>query len=245
MEHAYDGGNLLLDGLPREERLRVSEGLSAVTLSAREAVAVADEPFEFLYFPIDAILSVVALFSNGATSEVGAVGREGFAPTEALVAARGAFRSSFCQVPGRVARMHRKTFEREIGSLPHFAALLQRNAAARLFTAEQLTACNITHTLGERCARWLLMTSDRVGRAEFPLTHEFLATMLGVRRAGVTEAAGRLQDIGAIRYRRGNITILDRELLIAHGCECYRSIAASFEAALAPLPAMRSPVAGR
>ena len=234
MDRAYDGGNRLIDDLPRDELLRISADLATVTLSAREAVTVADEPFAFLYFPIDAILSIVALFSNGETSEVGTVGREGFAPAEALTGARAAFRSTFCQIAGRAARMHRETFEREIGSLPRFAALLQRNVAARLFTAEQLTACNITHTLGERCARWLLTTSDRVGRAEFPLTHEVLATMLGVRRAGVTEAAGRLQDVGAIRYRRGSIAILDRELLIAHGCECYRSIAASFEAALAP-----------
>ena len=245
MDHAYDGGNLLLDVLPREELLRISEGLSVVTLTAREAVTVADEPFEFLHFPIDAILSVVALFANGETSEVGTVGREGFAPTEVLVDPRTAFRSTFCQVSGRLARMHRAWFEREIGSLPRFASFLRRNAAARLFTSEQLTACNITHSLSERCARWLLMTSDRAGRLDFPLTHEFLAVMLGVRRAGVTEAAGRFQDIGAIRYRRGNITILDRELLAAHACECYRLTAAAFDAALDPNRSFGAAIAER
>lgn len=206
--------------------------LHVVPFQLRDPVAIAGEPLTHVTFPIDSIFSVVAQFGSGFTAEVGTVGREGFLPAEVVAGVPAAFRTTFCQVPGRGAVMHRSVFERAFADQPAFASQVRRQAGARLFTSEQLTACNLAHPVLQRCARWLLMTMDRVGRPDFPLTHEFLAMMLGVRRAGVTEAAGELQRAGAIRYRRGNVTVLDPALLRASACECYEATAAIESAAV-------------
>jgi CRP-like cAMP-binding protein len=109
---------------------------------------------------------------------------------------------------------------------------VRRNLSARLFTSEQFTACNAKHTLRRRCALWLLMTYDRVGRTEFALTHDLLSIMLGVRRAGISVAAASLQRSGAIQYSRGLVTVLDAALLEEAACECYASSREAFEVAL-------------
>jgi CRP-like cAMP-binding protein len=230
---AYGGGNRLLDGLPEADKSALVGSLHVVSFGVRDPIAVTGEPQVHVAFPIDAVFSIVALFSSGQTAEVGTVGREGFLPLEIIAGAKGALRTTFCQVPGRGAVMHRSVFEQAFAERRAFALQVQRNASARLFVSEQLTACNLSHSVVQRCARWLLMTMDRVARPDFLLTHEFLAMMLGVRRAGVTEAAGQLQRAGAIRYRRGNITVLDPALLRAASCECYDATNAVQEAALA------------
>ncbi len=235
MYQAYSGGNRLLDSLPEADRTALVESLHVVSFAVRDPIAIPDEPLEHVSFPIDCIFSVVALFGSGDTTEVGTVGREGFVPAE-IVAGMGPLRMTMCQVPGRGALMHRAAFQRTFAERPAFARQVQRNASARLFISEQLTACNLNHNVVQRCARWLLMTADRVGHPEFPLTHEFLAMMLGVRRASVTEAAGELQRSGAIRYRRGNIMLLDRPLLLGIACECYGATSDVQEAALADHP---------
>jgi CRP-like cAMP-binding protein len=128
--------------------------------------------------------------------------------------------------------MRRDVFRRTLLESGELARLTQRNVSARLFASEQFSACNLMHPVVERCARWLLMTRDRVGRNDFGLTQDFLATMLGVRRAGVTQAAGRLKHAGAIEYRRGHVTVLDEAVLVAACCECYGMTREAFEAAL-------------
>ena len=230
---AYGGGNLLLDHLPDAVQSELIGLLHVAPFAVRDPVTVIGEPFAHVAFPIDCIFSIVAQFRSGEQTEVGTVGREGFAPAEVVHGAQAALRSTYCQVPGRAAVMHRAAFDRVLAAGGTFAELVQRNLGARLFTSEQLTACNLTHNVLQRCARWLLMTRDRVGRPDFRLTHEFLAIMLGVRRAGVTEAAGQLQRLGAIRYRRGNITVMDEALLLDASCECYAATNGIFEAALA------------
>jgi CRP-like cAMP-binding protein len=109
---------------------------------------------------------------------------------------------------------------------------MRRNVQASLFTAQQFTACNTKHSVLQRCARWLSMTADRVGSTEFTLTHDFLSIMLGVRRAGVTEAADALQKLGAITYRRGRVIVLDADLLNTTACECYEACKHAFAIAL-------------
>jgi CRP-like cAMP-binding protein len=106
---------------------------------------------------------------------------------------------------------------------------MRQTVSATLFSAQQYAACNLKHTLLQRCARWLLMTADRAGGPEFVLTHEFLSIMLGVRRAGVSEAAGSLHSLGAVSYNRGKVTVLDAVLLEGASCECYRSCKTAFE----------------
>jgi CRP-like cAMP-binding protein len=232
VSQAYEGGNRLLDCIPSAERSIFQDALHVAAFAIRDEVVTQDESPREVLFPIDCIFSIVALLQNGTTIEVGTVGREGFVPGEAIADAPLALRSTFCQVPGRAAVMERGAFERAFAAGGTFALLVRRNAASRLYISEQLTACNLVHSIVQRCARWLLMTRDRVGREEFPLTHESLAMMLGVRRAGVTEAAGQLQALGAIRYRRGHITLVDRGLLLARSCECYAATTGIVEAAL-------------
>ncbi len=239
MYQAYTRGNRLLDELPGPEASLLHSSLHVVPVAVRAMMTSAGEPFEHLVFPIDSIMSVVAMFGDGATTEVGTVGREGLVPLEVLARERLAQRSTFCHVAGHAAIMHREVFLRAMEQSPHFASLVHRNANARLFTAEQLTACNAKHDLIHRCARWLLMTRDRVGGNEFRLTHEVLAMMLGVRRAGVTQAAGQLQATGAITYHRGTIMITNEQRLGAAACECYPLIKRVFDEALSvPAPSV-------
>ena len=174
-------------------------------------------------FPIDAVLSVVATLENGDSVEVGTVGSEGFVESDAALGSGLSQRTSFCQVGGMVGRMTIGRFEARMTSGP-FARLMRRNVRAALFSAQQFAACNVKHSILQRCARWLSMTDD--------LTHEFLAIMLGVRRASVSEAADALQTMGAITYRRGAVTIVNRKLLNTTACECYEACKDAFAVAL-------------
>ncbi len=228
--HLY--GNRLLDAYPNRDDERTAGGMHVRTLDRLETSHDAGEPFGHVDFPIDAVLSVFATFLNGDVCEVGTVGCEGFLEAEAALDVGAAHRPSSCQVAGRVVRMPLETFRRELRSSVPFARIVRRNVSARLFTAEQFTACNVKHALIERCARCILMTRDRVGRAEFALTHDVLATMLGVRRASVSVAAEKLQLMGAITYRRGIVTVSDNDLLYAAACECYESSRNAFEQSL-------------
>ena len=232
MLQAYEGGNRLLDALPRAEIFGLIGELEVVMMPARASIQEPDASFRSVDFPIDAVYSVIAALSNGDACEVGTVGREGFIAAEAVLGVSVARRTVVCQVPGRIARMRTDAFARILPDSPELARLAQRNVAARLFAAEQYTTCNLMHTVVARCARWLLMTRDRVGRDQFPLTQDYLATMLGVRRAGVTQAATSLRSIGALEYHRGNVSIISAPLLERAACECYQATRDAFENAL-------------
>jgi hypothetical protein len=228
--HLY--GNRLLDARPSPERERMPPGTHIRTLKRWEATNEGGGPFGHVDFPIDAVLSVFAIFVNGDVCEVGTVGCEGFLEADAALDVDTARRPSSCQVAGRVVRMPIETFREELRSSVPFARIVRRNVSARLFTAEQFTACNVKHALLERCARCILMTRDRVGRDEFALTHEVLATMLGVRRASVSVAAEKLQQLGAITYRRGVVAVRDADVLLGSACDCYQSSKHAFERSL-------------
>lgn len=229
----YEGGNRLLDALPAERRIGLTLDLRVVNVDRREHATEAGVVFEHVDFPIDAVYSIVASDRHGEIAEVGTVGREGFVPAQLAVGSMLARRTTTCQIGGRVARMPVPAFRHALETDVIFSEFAHRNIDARLFAAEQLNACNLMHSVIERVARWLLITRDRVGRDEFPLTHDFLATMLGVRRAGVTQAAGSLQQAEAITYRRGQVTVRDPERLERAACDCYRATREVYEAALA------------
>ncbi len=176
-------------------------------------------------FPIDAVLSVVATLANGDTVEVGTVGREGF--VEADAALELADRAAQLVLPGRRAgrrACRSDRFQRRMATSAPFARLMRHNVSATLFSAQQFAACNSKHPVIQRCARWLLMTADRVGDTRFELTHDFLAIMLGVRRAGVSEAAEALHRLGAIEYHRGTVTIVDLGALRAASVRVLRRL---------------------
>ncbi len=228
----YSSGNLVLDALPAPDLVGLGGDLEIVALTARQFTQALGGTMEHVDFPIDAVLSVVATLTNGDTVEVGTVGRESFVEADAALELRLAPRSSFCQVRGLVARMPIGRFQQRMASSVPFARLMHHNVSATLFSAQQFAACNSKHPVVQRCARWLLMTADRIGDTHFELTHDFLALMLGVRRAGVSEAAESLQRLGAIEYRRGTVTIVNLGVLRTASCECYEVCRAAFEASL-------------
>ena len=229
---AYLSGNRLLDALPPSDRVDLEADLEIITIAAHKFTNSVGGVVGHVDFPIDAVLSVVATLENGDTIEVGTVGSEGFVESDAALGSPLSQRTSFCQVRGTVGRMTIGRFEARMATSGSFARLMRRNVRAALFSAQQFAACNVKHSILQRCARWLSMTEDRVGKATFTLTHEFLAIMLGVRRASVSEAADALQTMGAITYRRGAVSVVDRELLNATACECYEACKLAFAASL-------------
>jgi CRP-like cAMP-binding protein len=228
----YSTGNRLLDALPRSDRIGLEADLEILSIAAHKLTQSVGNAMSHVDFPIDAVLSVVATLENGDTVEVGSVGSEGFVESDAALNCAVSQRTSFCQVRGTIGRMTIERFEARMTGSATFARLMRRNVRAALFSAQQFAACNAKHSVLQRCARWLSMTEDRVGNPEFNLTHEFLAIMMGVRRASVSEAADELQTSGAIRYRRGAVTVLDRKLLNSSACECYEACKLAFTASL-------------
>jgi CRP-like cAMP-binding protein len=224
-------GNLLLQTLPRDVLSRLQPDLEIVTLDFKKMLYKPGETIPYVYFPVSAVASVITVMENGDKVEVGTVGREGFVGLPVVFDSGEAPSSaeSFAQVPGEALRMDAGVFLERLQRVPSLHALILRYAGTFFVQVAQSTACNRLHTIDERCARWLLMTHDRVGSDHVPLTQEFLSQMLGVRRASVNAVAGLLQKSGLIRYSRGTITILDRKGLEAASCECYQVIRKEYE----------------
>lgn len=220
--------NRILAALPPGELARLRSRLTTVVLEQKDSVWQPNQPFQQVYFPLDAVVSVLAV-ARGGVVEVGTIGNEGMVGLPAFLGAETSPGMAFCQVPGRAERMPIKSFLREVGRAGAFRRVLHRYTQAFMTQVSQSTLCNRLHSAEQRLARWLLSVADRVGREEFPLTHEFMAQMLGVRRATVTETAGALQRAGLIRYSRGTITIQDRRSLERVACECYRIVRDEFD----------------
>jgi CRP-like cAMP-binding protein len=161
---------------------------------------------------------------DGLAVEVGTIGNEGMVGTPVLLGADLSPTRAFAQVPGEALRMRTVLFKEEMQNGGPLPDLVRRYTQAMVNQISQSVACNHLHSVGQRMCRWLLMTHDWVGADEFPLTHEFLAQMLGVRRPSVSVVAGILQKAGLIRYHRGRITVLDRKGLEAASCECYEVV---------------------
>jgi CRP-like cAMP-binding protein len=228
----FSSGNHLLDALPPSDLAGIEHELEIVTLSAHQFTHAIGGTMHHVDFPIDAVLSVVATLLNGDSVEVGTVGCESFVEADAALESSISSRTSFCQVKGRVGRMSVEHFDERMKTSAPFARLMRHNVRATLFSAQQFVACNAKHSVLQRCARWLSMTADRVGSEQFTLTHDFLSIMLGVRRAGVSEAADALSRLGAIRYARGVVTVLDKDVLEGAACECYHACRQAFATSL-------------
>ncbi|HLH24765.1 MAG TPA: Crp/Fnr family transcriptional regulator [Chloroflexota bacterium] len=221
--------NRLLAALPAEDFERLRPHLEVVRLLTRQTVYKSREPITHLYFPQMCMVSLVALADGSATVEVATVGNDGVVGLPIFLGADRIVGQAVCQIPGPALRIEAGIFREQMGVGSRLHALLQAYTLALLTLIAQTAACNRLHSMAQRCARWLLMTHDRVGVEEFPLTQEFLAQMLGVRRASVTGAAGVLQKAGWIQYRRGQITVVDRAGLETACCECYRIITDEFD----------------
>jgi CRP-like cAMP-binding protein len=217
-------GNQLIDGLPAQDIERLKPHLEAVPLVQKQTINAPGAPIEQIYFPVSGIVSMIATLDDGVAVEVGVIGSEGMVGTPVLLGSETASNEAFVQLNGTALRMPTGALLDEIEQSRNLRLRLLRHAQALSFQVAQSAACNARHVVEERCARWLLAAHDRAEGNELGLTHEFLGIMLGVRRAGVTVAAGSLQQAGLIRYRQGRITILDRERLEQAACECYRLI---------------------
>ncbi len=194
-----------------------------VAIETRESVWERDQPIPYVHFPEDCVISLVTELDDGDKVEAMTVGNDGLAGL-AIANGLSSSRLMACgQITGQSRRIAVDDF-RKLMMLPGLDRLLHRYSQFVFETVSQSAACNRLHVIEERCARWLLMSNDRVGRDRFDLTQEFLAEMLGVRRPGVTVAMGFLEKAGFIAHGRGNITVVDRAGLEKASCECYRTV---------------------
>jgi len=217
--------NRLLGALSADDYRWIQPHLETVEMKAGDVLADENQPFTHVYFMGTGVASITNRVAGG-TVEVGTVGNEGLVGLGVYLDGGGIPSRTFVQVPGSGKRMLAAAFAAGAEERPALQKILRRYVQAYLIQVAQTAACNRAHSVDKRCARWLLMTHDRVGGGHtFPLTHQFLAYMLGVRRAGVTVAAGILQKAGLIHYTRGSITISDRKGLEEAACECYGIVA--------------------
>jgi CRP-like cAMP-binding protein len=214
------GRNRLLASLTAEEIERLMPSLESVPLLTGMPIYEPNERITHVYFPISGIVSMTSDMREG-TVEVGTVGREGMTGLPLVLRADTMPTRAFVQVPGHSYRMRDEDLHLAMNESPRFERLLLRYALALFDQSAQHAACNRLHALEARCARWLLMTHDRVDGDVLALKQQFLAEMLGVHRPAVTLAAGALQRAGVIRYTRGKVTVLDRPALERASCECY------------------------
>ncbi len=216
--------NRLLAALPNKVKARLEPNLERVSLPFKEVLYESRELIEYLYFPINAVVSVLTIVEEYTLAEVGLVGNEGMVGLSVFLGIEATPFKAIVQVPGEAMRMRADVFKDSVNLDNPLHGLLLRYTHALMFQISQSAACNPHHSVEERCCRWLLMTRDRVQSDQFPLTHEFLSQMLGVRRASITVVAGRLQKAELIRYSRGQMTILDSLGLEAVSCQCYRLV---------------------
>jgi len=236
--------NRLLRTLPEAELSRLTPAFERVCLASRQLAFDVDRPIESVYFPEDAVFSVLGVMTDGSAVETASVGWEGMVGLPVFLGAESAPAQAFCQIPGVALRLDAGTLQGEAARGGALRSILDRYTQAYITQVAQSSACNRVHTMRQRCARWLLDMHDRVRRREeFPLTQRFLSQMLGVRRATVTEAARSLQHAGLIAYVHGRVTVCDRHGLEAVACECYAIVRREF-ARLLEGRASASPLAG-
>jgi CRP-like cAMP-binding protein len=216
--------NRVLAALPRKDlESLLLPHLKIVDIKQKQVIYDIGDPFDAVYFIEKGVASVLTMMEDGASIEVGMIGFEGIMPIAALLGEKKSEQHIVMQLPGSAAKI----------SLDHCMAAFEKSSDFRrkilYFTnsfinlSAQTAACNRLHSVEQRLARWLLMSSDRFQSMTLPLTQEYISNMLGVRRVGVTETAGELQRLGLIRYQHGNITIVDQAGLKKVACECYSS----------------------
>src|SRR5919198_1056003 len=217
-------GNRLLARLPRDEYERILPHLERVSFSLGEVVYESGGQMAHVYFPTNAIISLLYVMENGSSAEMGVTGNDGLVGIALFMGGDSMPNRAVVQSAGDAVRMRAKVLQDEFKRGGAFQRLLLRYTQALITQMSQTAVCNRLHAIEQQLCRWLLLSRDRLDSDELVMTQELIANMLGVRREGVTAAAGRLQEQGLISYVRGRIRILDRPGLEAVGCEWYRGV---------------------
>jgi CRP-like cAMP-binding protein len=221
--------NEILRALPSRERESLLPKLEFVRLKTHQLLHETGDTLRSAYFPNSGLVSILSVFPDGKSVEVGLVGREGFIGLPLVAGFRTTPTRAITQIEGSAFRVDSETL---VGLLPQCAMLerrLQQFAQILAMQVTQIAACNRLHEVNERLARWLLMSADRIGSNSVPLTQELIAQMLGTRRSSVTVAAGMLQKAGLIAHTRGDVKIVDRPKLEEAACECYEIMVRQIE----------------
>jgi CRP-like cAMP-binding protein len=221
--------NRILGRLPSKDFQRLRKHMKLEELPLGKSLFDPYVPIEHVYFPEDGVASLLTRLDDGIETEVATVGREGMVGLPAFLGVESVPGRAIWQVSGKALVLPTKVLRKETRQGGALNDALRVYAQGLFTQISQSASCNRRHEIVQRCSRWLLMTHDRVNGDEFELTQEFLSKMLGVRRAGVSVAAGILQKVGLIKYSRGRIRILDRDGLEAISCECYRIVREEFD----------------
>jgi CRP-like cAMP-binding protein len=213
--------NHILDALPAAERERLFSHLKLVPMPLGRAVYESGDPLRHIYFPTDCIVSLLYVLENGSSAEIAVVGNEGAIGVSLFMGGETTPSRAIVQSAGSAYRLAERRLKAEFNRHGQLLHVLLRYTQSLITQMSQTAVCNRHHSVDQQLCRWLLLSLDRLDSSQLNMTQELIANMLGVRREGVTEAAGKLQKEGVIRYARGQITVLDRPRLEQLSCECY------------------------
>ncbi|MCD2450382.1 Crp/Fnr family transcriptional regulator [Methylicorpusculum oleiharenae] len=213
--------NHLINALPAEDQARLIHLLELVPFTLGKVLYESGDTLRYVYFPVDAIVSLLYVMESGASAEIAVVGNEGVIGVALFMGGESTTNRAIVQSAGYAYRLSGKGFKKELNRHGQLMNLMLRYTQSLLTQMAQTAVCNRHHTIDQQLCRWLLLSLDRLLCNQLVMTHELIANMLGVRREGVTVAALKLQELGVIEYHRGHITVLDRPKLEKLCCECY------------------------
>ncbi|MEP6947264.1 MAG: Crp/Fnr family transcriptional regulator [Acidobacteriota bacterium] len=221
--------NHLLEALPHEEFDRIKPHLESVSLKLGHVLYESGDKMSHIYFPTTAIISMLYIMENGGTAEIGIAGNNGLIGMALYMGGETTTSRAVVQSAGEAVRMKKKDLVEEFKRGGIFQDIMLRYAQFMITQISQTAVCNRLHTVVQQLCRWLLINHDQLPADKLVMTHDLIANMLGVRREGVTVAAGFLQDNGYIKYSRGTVTMLDRPGLEKIACECYRVVSHEYD----------------
>ncbi|NDP42243.1 MAG: Crp/Fnr family transcriptional regulator [Aromatoleum sp.] len=221
--------NHLLAALPAAGYERIASHLELVSMPLGAVLYESGQQLRYVYFPTTCIVSLLYVMEDGASAEISIVGNEGVLGIALFMGGETTPSRALVHSAGEAYRLRADLLKEEFNRFGPLRHLLLRYTQALITQMAQTGVCNRHHSVDQQLCRWLLLSLDRLASSELTMTQELIASMLGVRREGVTEAAGKLQDAGLIRYRRGRITVLDRPGLEARSCECYQVVKTEFD----------------
>ena len=216
--------NRLLDMLPQDAKARIFPHLKKIDLPLGTMIYEAGEQVKYVYFPLDCIISLLYVMEDGASAEISVVGFEGIVGIAVFMGGASTPSRAIVQSGGSAWQLPSTELKNEFSHHAEMRMLMLRYTQSLITQMAQTAACNRHHSIDQQLCRWLLLSMDRLPSRELTMTQELIANMLGVRREGVTHAAGKLQNAGIIRYQRGHITVLDRPALEERCCECYEVV---------------------